>query len=559
MGHPGEDGGVSPAQIPPPTPEPAAPTGSLYSESDLDRLLDRLEASDWHTTTESQGAALSFLARGWQYMIQRQQERAWQVCKNRLTRLRFIPDEDGQRATFDRIMALDNEPDVRSAAAVHPGMYQDYQSEAEEPIYEQVGGWLGLYMECVKHNQIPLAFHFWTGVLVLSAACRRNVYIELGGSRIWMNQFIFLVGPRGSGKSEAMAYGRDLLVRMNEQLWDYDGRGKREERYEWQVNLMPEDSSQEHIINGLEAIGQRKVRDADLNETSEPVDATALLLIDEMSVHYGEDNWAVGKKTPFYVSIFGRDYYDKGTVKRGKQSIKNLCFSMAGCSAPEWMRDVITPHVLKGGFVDRTLYIYRKFTHRSYSQLDRPIIDPLMMQDLAASLTYWTKPPLGMKRPAQFTSAAKDWIRARYKADRARELEALDAGRLMEERASLVRSSNQVLKLATVLSMSDGMFPRVDVDHLKTAINVLDIEETHFSDFLGEVRRNKHADVLDRIKDYFRQSDWEVSRTQLMQRFKNTIGLKRVMQTYIDTLLEDGSIGKETRGRELWYVWIGDK
>jgi hypothetical protein len=575
MGNLGEDGGVSLARIPPssvepppPDTEPHAPPDHTYSESDLDKLLNLLEGSadDWQTSVDGQGSALSFLAKGWESMLQRQQEHAWHLCKNRLTRLRFIQDEEGQRRTFERIMALNDEPDVRLAAAVCPPMYEGYQIEAEEPVYERVGGWLRDYMTCVKHSQIPLAFHFWMGVLALSASARRNVYIELGGSRLWMDQYIFLVGRKGSGKSDAMRYAEEVLRRMNDQLWSLDSKDKKEERYEWRVNFLPEDSGREHIINELEAIGKRRVRDADLNETGEPVDATGLLLIDEMSVHYGQDNWGVSGKTPFYTSIAGRDHFVKGTVKRGRQEVRNMLFSMAGCSAPEWMRDVVTPHVLKGGFVDRVLYIYRSHTHRCYSPFDRPIIDPLMMEHLAAQLTHWAIPPLGMKRPAEFTTHAKDWMRERYKEDRMREIKALDEGHPMEERASLVRSTNQVSRLAVALSMSEAMFPTVDTGHLELAIAVLGVEDKYFAQFLGEVHRDKQADNLDKIKDQFRKCNWEIEGKALGQKLKNIKGLrlKKDREPYMNTLLANEDIMKDVRsgkgGRSvLWYVWIGEK
>lgn len=574
MGHLGENGSVSTSTDEAPTTDAAQvklPTGSRYSESELDRLLDNLTASadEWMGTVDQQANALVFLNKGWPYTTERQRERAWNLCKNRLTRLRFVKDEQGrvdeggQRRTFERIMNLDNEPDVRLATAVHPSMYQSYQPEPEERAYEQVGGWLHLYMECVKHNQVPLAFHFWMGVLALSAAARRNVYVELGGSRAWLDRYIFLIGPKGSGKSNAMEYAQEVLVRMNNQLWEWDGRGTKVDRYEWQVNLLPEDATSEHIVNELEAIGQRKIRDDDLNETAEPVDATGLLLIDEMSVHYGQDSWGANAKIPFYTSISGRSRFTKGTVKRGRQTIENMLFSMAGCSAPEWMRDVVSPHVLMGGFVDRTLYIYRTFTHRCYDPLGRPIVDPLLMEDLAAQLVHWAKPPLGLKWPSQFTDSAKDWIRERYRADRMRELEALDGGHLMEERISLVRSSNQILKLATVLSMSERLFPMVDLSHLQIGLDLLTLEEQHFSDFMGEVRKTKKTDNLDRMKDYFRKRNWEMSRRDFNQKFKN-IGWAKDLELYVKTMLESGDIMKENRdtdaGRsQVWYVWVGER
>lgn len=528
--------------------QPPTETKPRYTEDEIDHLLGLLErtAPDWSGSIDGQAEACVYLQRVWKWSIDRHRERAWAIVRPHLRRLRFHPQ--APRVAFEMLMQLPNELDVRRAVEVNPHLYKDYQPDRDEWIYTEVGGWLGRYMEYVRYNQVPLAFHFWSGVMALSAAARRNVYFQHVGDETFLNQFIFLVGPKASGKSIAMKRGVDVLKRMNRQIGD---------DHKWaHVHLMAEDSTQEGLLKDLEEINQIPRRDPRGWEVPESEgEACFILALDELAVQFGENTWAVGKKAPFYVQIYGNPDYTKSTVRDRKVDIKNICPNIFGCAAPEWFKEVITPHILKGGMVDRTLYIYRQGSQRSYDPLSVPTPDPILAEQLASELLRWSMPKTDVKKRAWFDSEVKEWIQDTYSDERREEIETLSFGDQGPKRASLVRSYLQILKLGVVLSLSDESFPLVTLHQVQLARELLYAEDRWYDKFMNIIRRKEDAEVYDVLEAYFRESGWEVYHADLIQRFKKSIGPRKVIMRYVATLLDDETLVKDMTGVKLKYVW----
>jgi hypothetical protein len=86
-----------------------------------------------------------------------------------------------------------------------------------EEIYPRGEGFLGQYLNYTQETTAPMAYHFWLGVALLGAACRRNVYMEVG-YRLYPNQYLFFVGETAEGKGLAFGRATPLVWKANEIL-----------------------------------------------------------------------------------------------------------------------------------------------------------------------------------------------------------------------------------------------------------------------------------------------------------------------------------------------------
>lgn len=546
-----------------------------YDSSTVERLVRELEKAG-DLSLELQASTMASLSRIWSRgMTEQQRTRAEQFLLPRLERFHGLEPEE-QHRRFQQVVHLPSEVEVRRAVTAHAEELPQYEIQPEERTYLKERGWLGEYLSYCHHNHVPLGFHYWVGMLVLGAVSRRNIYIDLGLGTSYLNHYMFLVGPSGQGgKSAAAEVGVDMLRRVNRHVdtlsfrenrtvYDEDRATWRGDGSAWHINILAQDSTPEAIVDELYAIGKRREHDELGHLTPQFVDCTGLLYMDEVSVHFGPANWAVEKKGPLYTSIYATDSFEKVTSGKGRKYLKNLCFSMLGCGDPVWFKSAVTEHILKGGFVDRSLYIYRPATRRIYDPLSVPMLDPLAAEDLAQRLVQLTRPDRGgfdLSRPARFTPDAERYIKERYREERQKEIDM--GGVLPTRRTTVVRGFQYILKVATTLAISEqlgrGLYPLVDISHVIRADEVLTIEEESNKRFFEMIRERSDAEIYDLIEQFFWENELTAYHSELVQRFKRRNITSKALKMYMNTLIDEGSVERFFDGRKEGYRWLKAK
>jgi hypothetical protein len=71
--------------------------------------------------------------------------------------------------------------------------------------------WLVTYTSYTCMSEAPQEYHLWTGLTIISAVLKRQVYKDRKRFVTWPNLYVFLVGPPGTKKSSAISIGEDLL------------------------------------------------------------------------------------------------------------------------------------------------------------------------------------------------------------------------------------------------------------------------------------------------------------------------------------------------------------
>jgi hypothetical protein len=84
----------------------------------------------------------------------------------------------------------------------------DNKGRGQRPGIGLIDRWLG-FTEALP---TPLLFRLWAGIHMVGSAVERRVWTQLGGgNRLYPNLYVFLVGPPGVGKSQALSPAMRLL------------------------------------------------------------------------------------------------------------------------------------------------------------------------------------------------------------------------------------------------------------------------------------------------------------------------------------------------------------
>lgn len=438
--------------------------------------------------------------------------------------------------TLRRILQLPREEDIARALRVRSEQYRIYRADPGEDIYP-TGGWLGRYLSYARANEVPLGYHWWTGLTILSAACRRNFYLDIGISYLWPATFTVLSGKKGAKKSVAMEVGEDLLSRLNRQLEQIDPSLRRS----YGVHMFPEDTTKAGLIQEL--VQQNTVYAQHDPETgvvempgADPTvgDATGIIFCDELSNLLGKDTHEAGQKIPFFVSVAYRDRYIKATKTDQREEINNLGLSLLACSAPEWFQNTIHSDALAGGFVDRLNIVYRKPTGRAIPQTQIPPLDPVEAENLAEWLQRVCRPPARGRCVLELRKDAADFFNAWYTEERLQAVRDGDDGRFR----SLERYSNSVLRISMVLAISAEEEPWISLERVEQAMEVLKYEETWLDEFWNRATERSDAKFYDWIKNYVANQGVPLKGSAIKARFKKQIGHAKEVQPYLETLVE---------------------
>jgi DNA-binding MarR family transcriptional regulator len=244
-----------------------------------------------------------------------------------------------------------------------------------------------------------------------------------------------------------------------------------------------------------------------------PLDSTGYMSLDELTTFLGKDNWALAARVPFLVTLYSREEYRYETKKEGRIDLKNCALSLLACTAPEWMNGAISPLMFEGGFMDRTLYIYRPGgADRSYPTPGP--LDPVTAIHLAKYLRAISCQP----KPVELfpnkacTKFYEDWYNSQPKIGEFTSM-------------TLHRKANHAWKLAGVLSLSAATQPHITEETFKEAIDILDAEESRFMEFLTAVDKAPEADLFMYIAKMLLRWGGDATQSKLFNSLRQKRGL----------------------------------
>jgi hypothetical protein len=419
-------------------------------------------------------------------------------------------------ARLKGILTLTDPVAIRDALECHHS--EPRPTDKGDHIYPK-GGWLGAYLAYSRESNAPSAYHFWTGVSLLGAAMRRNVYLPLGPYKLFPNHYLMVVGDSAIGKGTAFGIGEPIIHRANDLVVDYF------KEFHWAPGIeCPPDRRVkvlEKILTPERMLETLPPTDVDLDvEPDNPEMPVKLVGDDSVGMLMNEELVSLAAKhlhgSSGLFHLITALYscpeipFTKGTVTRKNNTLRNVALTVALGSTLEWINKSITPDMFEGGFMSRCMFCYRTREYeRHYYHYDiAPPQDPVLKGVLARTLVPWMV--LGPARACIFTKGARALWTTICDFNQKAMGSATDPRLIPYYR----RRDNHIGKLAMVLMASDLIadFETFDLellearpsftlteDILHRAMKIVEREEEYMPECFAKIGEHQDSSRLDTL------------------------------------------------------------
>lgn len=364
---------------------------------------------------------------------------------------------------FDYLIEL-GQPPHGSATELRLGLrYRrlPFEREASERVYPtHTDGWLGRYLAYAEVGQAHVGWHFWAGITILSAACRRNFYLLDGDKLLCPNLYTLLEGPSGSGKNTAIERAQKLLIQMNHTLVHRATDSARIPT----VTMLPAALTLRGLYQCLQG-EQRLVGPLRPAQLPQDYESVACLVSPEAAFTIGKENHDVDKLIIALTNAYD-GWLSDSTGMHGSIHLTNLSLTILLGSTMSWLRSNITEAVFQGGFMGARLYVIPKDrTRRRYSR--SPVVDPVQRAALVDQLCWYaTHPPTEMR----FDPGAERLYDAWYSHQEF----ASEDDRI---NAYYARKDIFIQKLAMNIAISRGHIPVITTQDMSDTLELVRYEE----------------------------------------------------------------------------------
>lgn len=252
--------------------------------------------------------------------------------------------------------------------------------------------WLRQYLDYTCHSEAPDAFHFWTGVSVISGALRRRVWIDQRYFQWTPNFYIFFVAPPGVvSKSTTVNVGMALLREV-------DGIHFGPDAVTWQALTQTLAEAQELVT---------------MDDGMMYPMACLTVVASELGTFFNPQD---REMVDVLVSLWDgqRGVWVKSTKTQGVDTIENPWLNIIGCTTPAWIAGNFPEYMIGGGFTSRSVFVYaeKKRQFIAYPALQIPEEEHRIMGDkLVADLRLIAQ----IKGEYQIEKEALEWGAVWYK------------------------------------------------------------------------------------------------------------------------------------------------
>lgn len=236
------------------------------------------------------------------------------------------------------------------------------------PDHRLCHDWLVSYLELTKHLEAQESLHLWTGLTVLSAALRRNVYLDMDYGKIFPNLYVIIVAVSAKArKSVAMDHGRDLLI----DALPY-------------IRIHRDSGTSQGLIKQLNKPVQ-VIKDGQIKEE---LRSDVGIFADEVANLFSYDKTRASQMVIFLTRAYTcPSVYDHTTVRDSVVRLHNLYPVLLGGTDPRNLK--VLPEDAVGGLTGRLIWVIES-TRRmnnpgwksSESRIDRELLYEYLVHDL---------------------------------------------------------------------------------------------------------------------------------------------------------------------------------
>lgn len=448
---------------------------------------------------------------------------AWKTWAERLrTRLGYTPER------FALLLDLETPEDVRRA--IRATQLKPHLRMGDEKLYP-TSGWLGRYLQLAQGSEVPLGWHFWSGVCAMAACLKRNFSVDRGSYWVFPNHYVMLLGDSGMRKGGAFGPAIKVVNHANRLL--------REQGEAVAADL----TVPTHVGRGSvqELIETIKIRtethlDVETGKIYDPCRATSCAFVaNEEAVNLlGASSGMAAAWVEVLTALYTcPDHWDYRTRGHGIEELRQCALTCLFASAATWLRDACHEAVLEGGFVGRFVFVHRIDSNRDYAWPDP--VDPIESRLLARYLVELARKP---NQEMRLTDGAKEWFKDWYLLEhRPSQPPAVEMTSYWERR------HDHVWKLAIVLALSDER-GTIDWQDLELAQKLLALEEQRLPRVFGELTQVDQSKLGDYVFKVIANKGGRITRTELSRKVLKRVGTTKELNDIMESLDEQRLVRK---------------
>lgn len=373
--------------------------------------------------------------------------------------------------------------------------------------------WIDSVLQATDEAECPKQFLRWACLTVLGAVTKRNVYLPKGGIyNLYPNTYTLIVADSGSRKSYATYAANKLLKEVENR----------------------------RVISGRRSIQQI------LKELGQPLagqaDASGCLISGEFTDLISEDKQAMTLLTELYDASYV-DKWEYKTKHSGSDSLHDVCLSMFGATTKEHFDDYFQSKDISGGFLARTIVVHAGGIDKLNPLTDAGL--PVDWKGLAAYLQDVAK----LSGPMRLLPGAKKnfdtWYFEFFKPE--------NIQRINDKTGFIMRSHDHLLKVAMLLSLSDGLSLEISEDHIEQAREIVFTSNTTVRRFLagGGKSTLSHINKIV-IAEVLKSPGYTADKQKLLQKYYGDFDMYDLNKV-IETMAEANIIEVIRQGSRTLY------
>jgi hypothetical protein len=368
----------------------------------------------------------------------------------------------------------------------------------------------------------PAPFHLFSGLSALSTVVGTRVYLPWGDGRLYPNLWIAIIAPSSIyRKTTAIRIACNLIRHVDE------------------FAILPDEFSAEKLLDILQSRSQGLFFWGELRS----------------KLAYFQRSYMAGTQA-MLTELFDCPPIYKRSLLGNSYRIENPCISILAASTKEWLRASITEGEMKGGFLQRFMYV---LVHQKEKHLAIPKQYDVIKQNELVRLLHTTQ---GIRCKVHLSDVQDAFTEWHFK----HEQEAMSADNEEVLASFYARLDTYCLKLTMLYEIIMQMKPdgflfgdlKPSILALEYATNLIEYAKATINYMLSEeLVFSKEMATRQKVLGLI-ESDPGISRTSLMQ---NSNLLKRDLDLILETLLEEGTIAirKEGKRSGLHYYPVREK
>lgn len=365
--------------------------------------------------------------------------------------------------------------------------------------------YLESYLTYASNNEAPEMFHVWGGFASLSAAVGRKVWLPFEDEAKFPNLYIMYVGDAGNGKSHAMAKSKRLMAEIG---LPYSGSLETPPGMWRFMSGTPPDADGK----GGKAAPDNVLREVRWPDgVIRPTHAMTIIANEFINfISLDQQGWVSALN-----DIYDQDHYHYRTKNMGEDSLLGPYIVLIGALTTEVSSDLQKARIISTGLARRTIFQYGQ--RRFHDPHPKPEFSEAQKAARLLCINHLRQlNSNAVTGPFDWPLDVDEWWTAWYGPH----LAAVPT-RHPAIRSWYATKADQMLKLAMLVSLSEGTDLKLKVGHFQIADHYLTILEDDLPKIFGGVGRNELAGVAMKMYEFIQYLTAPISMVRFQTQFFN--------------------------------------